>query len=78
MLFSKRLSLNGFIASDLTSQFAGQFYQEIPGLLAQGKIKCKEYVVDGFDNAPQAIVDVLKGYDGVGKPVIVVDPAGFK
>jgi len=75
LLFSKRLSLNGFIVPDLIPQFAGQFFQEIPGLLAQGKIKCKEYVVNGFDNAPQAIVDVLKGYDGVGKPVVVVDPA---
>ncbi len=50
----------------------------MPGLVAQGQIKCKEYIIDGFDSAPQALVDVVRGYDSVGKPVVVVDPAGLK
>ena len=47
-------------------------------LSGTGTIKCKEYIIDEFDSAPQALVDVARGYDSVGKPVVVVDPAGLK
>ena len=55
----------------------GGFFTEIPALLAQGKIIGEESVIEGIENAPQAIVDMLTGGRGadVGKPVIIVAKA---
>lgn len=40
--------------------------------MAQGKLKSEELIIEGIENAPQALVDMLKGFDESGKPVIRV------
>jgi len=44
--------------------------------MGQGKLRSEESVITGFENAPQAIVNMLKsGGNAVGKPVVVVAEA---
>jgi len=41
--------------------------------MGEGKLRSEEAVTEGFANAAQAIVNMLKsGSNGVGKPVIIV------
>lgn len=45
----------------------------MPEMLTTGKIKSKEVITEGLENAPEAIVKMLYGNDGkVGKPVVRV------
>ena len=72
----KRLLLQGFIVPDFLSQFGAKFYNEVPALVAQGKLKSEERIIEGWDNAAEALVDMMKtGHDAIGKPVIVVGKA---
>ncbi|KAF5379630.1 hypothetical protein D9757_009200 [Collybiopsis confluens] len=70
----KRLKIQGFVVPDYIPQFAAQFFQEVPALVAQGKLKSKENTVgEKWDDVPQSIADMLKsGHDIVGKPVVTV------
>lgn len=71
MLFvSKRLTMKGFIVLDWMSSMP-QFLIEVGGYWSAGKIKLKETVVEGIENAPQALLDMLRG-GNVGKMVVKV------
>ncbi|KAJ7187157.1 hypothetical protein C8R46DRAFT_1059018 [Mycena filopes] len=74
MVFKKRLRIEGFLVPDLALHLAPRFYVEMPGLVAEGKITAKEHIIEGFENAPQALADVLKegSNEEAGKPVILV------
>jgi NADPH-dependent curcumin reductase CurA len=47
------------------------FYSAMPKLVEEGKIKHKEHVVKGLENAPQAFVELLQG-GNFGKSVVVI------
>ncbi|GLB45531.1 putative alcohol dehydrogenase [Lyophyllum shimeji] len=72
LILKKRLELRGFIVPDLIPQFIGRFVVEVPMLVAQGKLRSVECVTEGIENAPQALIDTLKGREAPGKPVVVV------
>ncbi|KAF9502004.1 NAD(P)-binding protein [Pleurotus eryngii] len=72
LIFKKRLTLTGFIVPDLIPQYGRRFFTEIPALLAQGKIKSREVVFEGIDNAPRALLAVLNGGEDAGKVVVMV------
>ena len=59
-VLTKRLTIRGFIVSDFASQ-AQAFERDVSAWLQQGKIKYKEDVVEGLENAPQAFVGLLQG-----------------
>jgi len=69
-ILSKRLLLRGFIVSDFASQH-GEFQREVGAWLRDGRIKYREDVVEGLDNAPQAFIGLLKGKN-FGKLLIKV------
>ncbi len=69
-IVQKRLTLQGFIVSDHVS-LMGEFVAEVGGLVASGKLKARETVVDGLDGAPQAFMGLLKG-ENFGKLVVKV------
>lgn len=56
----KRLTLRGFIVSDFASQ-QGDFMRDMAGWLKSGKMKYREDVVVGLENAPQAFIGLLEG-----------------
>ncbi|KAF8996527.1 alcohol dehydrogenase [Cyathus striatus] len=58
---AKSLSIYGFIVSRLYEKYETQFYEEVPQLLAEGKLKYSEHVWEGLDKAGEAILAVQKG-----------------
>jgi NADPH-dependent curcumin reductase len=59
-ILSKRLTLRGFIVRDFASQ-ADEFRREVSSWLRAGRIKYREDVVEGLENAPGAFIGMLKG-----------------
>ncbi|KAF8574401.1 NAD(P)-binding protein [Ramaria rubella] len=71
-IWKRRLTVNGFLVSDLVESLIGRFFTEIPPLVAQGKIQVLEHVIRGLEGAPQALLDLLTEGGLFGKPIIVV------
>jgi NADPH-dependent curcumin reductase CurA len=61
-ILSRRLTLRGFIVGDFASQ-AGEFHREVSGWVREGRIKYREDVVEGLENAPQALIGLLQGHN---------------
>lgn len=59
-ILRKRLTVRGFIVWDFQAQ-AGDFYREASGWVREGRIKYREDVVNGLENAPEAFMGMLKG-----------------
>jgi len=71
-VLTKRLTLRGFIVSD----FAGQqkdFLAEVGPLVRDGRIKYREDMVNGLENAPRALIGLLRG-ENFGKFIVRVSP----
>ena len=67
---SKQLTLQGFIVSEHLAKLP-QFYTDMGKWIAEGKIKWKETIVDGLENAPQAFIGLFKGKN-FGKMIVKV------
>ncbi len=67
----RRIKVEGFIVSDHLSLWP-QAIAELAGHVAAGRLKWRETVRDGIENAPQALVDLLRG-ENFGKMLIRVD-----
>jgi NADPH-dependent curcumin reductase len=66
----KRLTLRGFIVSDFATQ-TKDFLRDVGGWLRDGKLKYREDVVVGLENAPAAFIGLLKGHN-FGKLLVKV------
>ncbi|BBO34561.1 NADP-dependent oxidoreductase [Lacipirellula parvula] len=66
----KRLTFRGYIVSDFASQYP-QFLEEVGGWLREGKVKYKEDVTEGLENAPRELIGVLRG-ENFGKKIVRV------
>lgn len=73
-IFLRRLTINGFVCSDPQNmeKYMPSFATDMVTWIAQGKIKTKEEVMVGTDNAPDALVRMWKG-DKFGKMVMKID-----
>jgi len=69
-ILTKRLTLRGFIVSDFAEQ-RDQFLADVSNWIVEGKIKYREDVVDGLENAPRAFQGLLRG-ENFGKLVVKV------
>ncbi|GAW00787.1 NAD-P-binding protein [Lentinula edodes] len=70
-IYARRITLYGFLVSDLAPKWQEEFYKVIPKKLASGEFKFTEDVTNGLENSGQAIRDVQTGTN-TGKKVIVV------
>ena len=70
-LLSKRIRMQGFIILDHYGTRFDAFRDDMAGWLAAGKIKVKEDVVEGLENAPAAFIGLLQGRN-FGKLVVRV------
>jgi len=70
----KRISLRGFIISDGYGHRRGEFLEAMSSWLREGKIKYREDVVQGLENAPSAFLGLLAGRN-FGKLVVKVGAA---
>jgi NADPH-dependent curcumin reductase len=68
-LLSKRIRMQGFIILDHYATRFDAFRDDMAGWLAAGKIKVKEDVVEGLENAPAAFIGLLQGRN-FGKLVV--------
>jgi hypothetical protein len=67
----KRLSLRGFIISDGFHHRHADFLESMTRWLREGRIKYREDIVEGLENAPSAFLGLLAGHN-FGKLVIRV------
>lgn len=70
-LLTKRIRMQGFIIFDDYGDRYPEFAKDMGQWLAQGKIKFREDIVDGLENAPQAFMGLLEGKN-FGKLIVRV------
>jgi NADPH-dependent curcumin reductase CurA len=59
-ILTKRLRVQGFIVYDFAEQMR-DFLREVGSWVREGKLKYKEDIVEGLENAPQAFIGLLRG-----------------
>ncbi|MDQ1471960.1 MAG: NADPH-dependent curcumin reductase, partial [Bryobacterales bacterium] len=67
-ILARRLTFRGFLVGDYMSQ-AAEYLRELTAWLREGRLKYREDIVDGLENAPSALIGLLQGKN-FGKLVI--------
>ena len=73
MLVTKRLRMEGFLISDHVDRFPA-FVAVAREWVRDGRLRYRETVIDGIENAPAAFLGALRG-ESIGKMVVKVGPA---
>ncbi|MFC5473881.1 NADP-dependent oxidoreductase [Paraherbaspirillum soli] len=73
-LLKKRIRMQGFIIFDDYGHRYPEFFKDMSAWIAAGKMKYREDIVDGLENAPQAFIGLLEGKN-FGKLVVRVGEA---
>jgi NADPH-dependent curcumin reductase len=68
LILTNRVKVEGFIVSEHREVWA-EAQKELAGLVADGRLKYRESITDGLENAPQAFFDLLQGRN-VGKQLV--------
>jgi len=71
LILTKRLKIQGFIIFDDYGHRYGEFATDMSQWVAEGKVKYREQVEVGLENAPQQLIGLLEGKN-FGKLVIEV------
>jgi len=69
-ILTKRLTFRGFIVSDFFGRY-GDFMHDVSTWVGEGRIKYREDVVEGLENAPRALIGLLRG-ENFGKLLVHV------
>ena len=64
----KRIKMQGMIVFDWKDRY-GEALQGLQALFADGKLKYRESIVEGIDNAPRGLIGLLKG-ENFGKQLV--------
>jgi NADPH-dependent curcumin reductase CurA len=72
MVVTKRLRIQGYIITDHYERFA-EFAREAGEWVRDGRLRYRETVVDGIENAPKAFLGLLRG-ENIGKMLVKVGP----
>jgi len=67
----QRLTIRGFIVSDHFARHDA-FVTDMTGWLRDGKVKSPDTIVEGIENAPQAMIGLLRG-ENLGKMLVRLD-----
>jgi hypothetical protein len=59
-VLTNRIRMQGMIVFDWKDRY-GEALGALAGYLAQGKLKYRESVVQGLENAPRGLIDLLQG-----------------
>ena len=71
-VLTKRLTIRGFIVSDFAARHA-DFLRDMSQWVREGQVKYKEFVTEGLESAPAALIGLLKGAN-FGKQLVRVGP----
>jgi len=71
-IIAKQLIVQGFMVAAHFDKLQ-QFYSDMAKWIAEGRIKWKETVVDGIENAPEAFTGLFKG-ENFGKMIVKIGP----
>ena len=69
-LLTKRVRMQGYIITDYNARI-DEFRRDMPQWVKEGRVKSREDVVEGLENAPQAFLGLLEGKN-FGKLVVKV------
>ena len=69
-VLTNRLTVRGFIVRDYADQQA-EFLQHVGRWVRDGRVKYREHRVTGLENAPAALIGMLKG-ENFGKVIVEV------
>jgi NADPH-dependent curcumin reductase len=73
-VLSKSLTLRGYINYEFAPEHFPAFLQTVTPAVADGRIRYREDITDGFENAPAAFIDMLEGRN-FGKALVRVAPS---
>src|SRR5262249_49710512 len=68
---SKSLTLRGYINYEFAAEHYPAFLRSVGAAVADGRIRYREDITDGFDNAPAAFIGMLAARN-FGTPVVRV------
>jgi NADPH-dependent curcumin reductase CurA len=71
MLLTKRVRIQGFIVFDDYADRQPEFFSAMAPWVREGKVKFREDVVDGLEQAPEAFIGLLEGRN-FGKLIVRV------
>ena len=71
-ILKRSLLVRGFIQTEFATDHFDTFLSEVGPRVAAGEIKYREDIVDGLENAPAALIGMLKGRN-FGKLIVKVD-----
>ncbi|KAL1758229.1 hypothetical protein FB107DRAFT_207742 [Schizophyllum commune] len=77
MIFKRNVTVSGFLAPYIAGEYMGKFFEDVPRMLAEGKLKSTERIYEGMEAAPQAYVDMLKGGWDTAEGKVVVSLVGM-
>jgi NADPH-dependent curcumin reductase CurA len=72
LAITNRLKLQGFIVRDHYNML-NEFHEVMAKWVSEGKIKWKETVSEGIENAPKAFLGLFKG-ENFGKMLVKIGP----
>jgi hypothetical protein len=68
VMIARRLTMRGFIVTD-DPKACEEYVTKAIGWISEGKLKYRETVAQGIENAPQAFIDLLQG-GNTGKQIV--------
>jgi len=74
IIIGRRLTIRGFIVTD-KPKACEEYVVKAIQWLEEGKLKYRETIAEGVENAPQAFIDLLKGRN-TGKQIVRLSDAG--
>ena len=60
-ILTKRLTMKGFIIFDDYGDRFEEFQTQMSEWVRDGKVKFREHIIDGLENAPTAFIGLLEG-----------------
>jgi NADPH-dependent curcumin reductase CurA len=72
MIVTKRLRIQGYIISDHYDRFPA-FFEQAQQWVREGRLRYRETVIEGIENAPKAFLGLLRG-ENIGKMLVKVGP----
>jgi NADPH-dependent curcumin reductase CurA len=70
-ILSRSLTLRGFLYFEFAAQHYDEFLREVGAGVTDGRIRYREDIVDGLENAPEAFIGMLEGRN-FGKVIVRV------